>query len=341
MSNPSTDKPKITVSFGFLLGIYWIIPICLLAMLADRFWFEQFLTSILPSSPQNYFIFQILFGTPHIIASTIILTTNKGYLKAYRKRIMIFTILVLLFFGIGSFYLSYDAFLAIIGTATILHVINQQVGIGKGICRVASRIYDAWGITLILSGSVLYYMIFSRSGVLLVSRASLEIAFWSLTGLACILALANMWKCRTWRGKLYLFANTMMVVQGGFLYAEGYAFLAILGPRLVHDLTAFTFYVAHDVNRHGVTPRNWLYKLASKFRLGIFWVCPAFAVLLTYLIGQYADPLAEFVTDRFLGYQLPYTISFLLVGYLGLLHYFSEAFTWRSESPYRQHIFLK
>jgi len=63
------------------------------------------------------------------------------------------------------------------------------------------------------------------------------------------------------------------------------------------------------------------------FLLGIYWIIPIcfFAML----------------ADRFLCYHLPYAISFLIVGYLGLLHYFSEAFTWRSASPYRQHVFLR
>ena len=246
-----------------------------------------------------------------------------------------------MFFGLGSLVLSFDVFLAIVGSVTILHVIKQQVGIGKGICRVSGWVYDAWGWTLVLFGSIMYFIIFTSYGI------SSDVRFWvhgilgMLAVIAFLLSVVCHSRCGTFKGRLYLWANTVMVLQSWLFYAEGYSFLAILGPRLVHDLTAFTFYVAHDVNRHGVTPRNWLYKLASKFRLGVFWVCPAFAVLLTYLIGEYADPLAEFVTDRFLGYQLPYTISFLLVGYLGLLHYFSEAFTWRSESPYRQHIFLK
>jgi hypothetical protein len=98
--------------------------------------------------------------------------------------------------------------------------------------------------------------------------------------------------------------------------------------------------VAHDVNRHGAQPQNLLYRLASKLGLGIFWVCPAIAVLLTYLIDRFADPVAQLVVTPVLGYNLPYAASFLIVGYLGMLHYYTEAFTWRQGSPYRQHVAL-
>ena len=72
--------------------------------------------------------------------------------------------------------------------------------------------------------------------------------------------------------------------------------------------------------------------------LGIFWVCPAVAVLLTFLIARYADPMAEYVLTPVLGYDLPYAASFLIVGYLGMLHYYTEVFTWKQGSPYRQHV---
>jgi hypothetical protein len=83
-----------------------------------------------------------------------------------------------------------------------------------------------------------------------------------------------------------------------------------------------------------------LYRLARKLRLGVYWVGPALALLLTYLIGRYIDPLAHLVIAPVLGYDLPYAASFLIVGYLGLLHYYTEAFTWRKGSPYRQHVVL-
>ncbi len=108
----------------------------------------------------------------------------------------------------------------------------------------------------------------------------------------------------------------------------------------MHDLTAFTFYIAHDVNRHGDRPQNLLYRLASKLGLGIFWVCPAFAVLLTFLIARFADPLTDLAATNLFGRNLAYPASFVIVGYLGLLHYYTEVFTWRQGSPYRQHVVM-
>ena len=39
-----------------------------------------------------------------------------------------------------------------------------------------------------------------------------------------------------------------------------------------------------------------------------------------------------------LGYDVPSGASFLIVGYVSMLHYYTEAFTWQSGSAYRQHV---
>jgi hypothetical protein len=340
-SRPDTaPAARVAISARFLLGIYAIVPLCSLAMAFDRLFWDESLFRALPTSPETFFIFQLIFGTPHIIASSVILFSNSAYVGAYWLRVLLFSIVLLAFFGGGYLFIpDYEhVFLAVVGAATILHVIKQQVGVGKGLCRLASWLYDAWGWTMIVFGSILYYAIYSDFGFSAETRFWVDRVLMALAALTFVLTVACHLRIKTALGRFYLWANAVMVLQSGLFYAEGYAFLAILGPRLVHDLTAFTFYVAHDVNRHGKQPQNLLYRLASKLGLGIFWVCPACAVLLTYLIARFADPLASLVVTPLLGHDLPYAASFLIVGYLGLLHYYTEVFTWRQGSPYRQHV---
>jgi hypothetical protein len=329
--------PRVKISARFLLGIYAVLPLCLLAMLLDRYFWGGTIVRHLPTTPESFFIFQLLFGTPHIIASSVLLLSNGEYVRAYGLRLVLITLVILAFFGIGSLFIPYDVFLAIVGALTVLHVLKQQVGIGKGICRLSGGVYEVWGWTLIASGSILYYTLYAGGDFSAETTRWIHRVLWTLSALTVILTLVCHVRIATPLGRLYLWANTVMGLQSALFYAEGYSFLAILGPRLVHDLTAFTFYVAHDVNRHGAVPQNWLYRAASKLGLGIYWVCPMVAVLLTYLISRFSDPAAEWVTARF-GYHLPYLASFLIVGYLGLLHYYTEVFTWRHGSPYRRHI---
>jgi hypothetical protein len=331
---------RVTISARFLLAIYAIVPLCLVAMILDRLVWGGTLFRALPTSPESFFIFQLAFGTPHIIASTILLAANTDYLHAYWLRLTLFTLLILAFFGIGSLYIPYNVFLALVGAATVLHVIKQQVGVGKGLCRGAGWLYDLWGWTLVVFGSILYYAVYTGYTFSTEAAAWVHGTLWALAAIALALALICHARIPTRMGRLYLWANLVLTLQSGLFYAEDYSFLAILGPRLVHDVTAFTFYVAHDVNRHGTATQNLLYRLASKLGLGVFWVCPALAILLTFLIGRYLDPLAHLVVPPVLGYDLPYAASFVIVGYLGLLHYYTEAFTWKKGSPYRQYVAL-
>jgi hypothetical protein len=228
----------------------------------------------------------------------------------------------------------------VIGAATVLHVIKQQVGIGKGMCRPGpfGWVYDIWGWTFVVFGSILYFAVYKTSVDFSETSAFwVNTTLWALAGIMAVLTIVSHFRIPTTMGRLYLWANALMVFQSGWFYAEGYLFLAILAPRLVHDVTAFSFYVAHDVNRHGDKPQSWLYFIPSKLGLGVFWVCPVLAVLLTYLLDRYTDDLIRPVTQAF-GFTLPYPASFLFIGYLGLLHYFTEAFTWEHGSPYREHV---
>jgi hypothetical protein len=336
---PARPAARVAISARFLLGIYAIVPICTLVMLWDKLFGNGTLfREDLPSSPESFFIFQLAFGTPHIIASAVILVTNGEYMRAYWPRLLLFSLFLLAFFGVGSLFIPYNVFLAIVGAATVLHVIKQQVGVGKGICRLASWVYDAWGWTMIVFGSILYYAVYSSHGFSPTIAAWVNGVLIALAILICALTVVCHCKIATAKGRLYLWANALMTLQSGIFYAADYSFLAILGPRLVHDLTAFTFYVAHDVNRHGDTPRNGLYAIASKLRLGIFWVCPVVAIGLTFLIGRYVDPLANMVITPILGYAPTYSASFVVIGYLGMMHYYTEVFTWKHGSPYRQHL---
>ncbi len=336
IADPSA-QPKLKISARFLLGIYAVVPLCLLAMFLDRWVWNGDLVRLLPTSPERFFVFQLLFGTPHIIASSVILFSNKNYVRSYWLRLTLLTVLILLFFGVGSLFLPYHVFLAIVGAVTVLHVIKQQVGIGKGMCRMTSWVYDAWGWTLIAFGSILYFAIyawrrFSEGGLYWT-----HVTLWGLAAVALVLTVVCHVRITSRLGRMYLWANAVLILQSGMFYGMGYSFLAILGPRLVHDVTAFTFYIAHDVNMHGGHPKNWLYRAASKLGLGIFWVCPAIAMLLTWAIDRFAQPVTELLLAP-TGYDLPYAASFLVVGYLGLLHYYTEAFTWKRGSEYREHV---
>ena len=114
--------------------------------------------------------------------------------------------------------------------------------------------------------------------------------------------------------------------------------MAILMPRLVHDITAYSFYVTHDVNRHGVRPQNGLFKVAHSLRVPVFVVLPALSFVLTYLLQAYGDALVDFLAQSLFSVHIYKAITLGLIGYLALMHYYTESFVWAANSPLRKYI---
>jgi hypothetical protein len=101
------NPKKLAVSFRLLLSLYSIIPICLALQLIDNEFWQGYLKTRLPSSPTHFILFQILFGTPHIIASAIVLASNSDYVKFYKRKLLWMSAAIICFFGLGSLFIPY------------------------------------------------------------------------------------------------------------------------------------------------------------------------------------------------------------------------------------------
>ncbi|MDP8932098.1 MAG: hypothetical protein M3O70_26900, partial [Actinomycetota bacterium] len=240
---------------------------------------------------------------------------------------------------VGYFALPYTLLFFVAATATIVHVLKQQIGVGRGAARTDSRMYSAWGWAAIGTGVVLYNALFLQAldpyRSLLVPIAAV------LAAITVGLAVRAQRDIASSLGHGFLWANTALVVTSFLLYATGYGLLAIAVPRVVHDTTAFAFYVVHDANKHGNGPRNLFHRLASSVPGGVLWVTPALAILVAYLLSEHGDALVHQLSGGVLADAVPKPVSLGVLGYLGMMHYYYESFTWKSGSPYRQHISLR
>jgi len=333
-----TRPGKLTVSFRLLLSLYLIIPLCLALQLLDTGLWQSYLKTHLPSSPNHFLLFQILFGTPHIIASAVLLVSNGDYWRHYQRKIVLMTIALAAFFGIGSLFIPYKAFYILVATWTVLHVLKQQHGVARGVCRL-----PAWAYHLLLGLSVTAG-IFIYIGIFLKNSLDVQQTEWLqhlIAGL-CVGLTGSALLCqryvKTAFGKGFLWANVLLILSSFYLYAQQYYFLAILVPRLVHDVTAYIFYVTHDYNKHHQQPQNALYRLSKACQLPIVVVLPALSFALAFVLQAYGDFWVNQLTEFFFGVEIRKVITIGLIGYLGLMHYYTESFTWKQDSPYRQFI---
>ncbi|MEQ1527941.1 MAG: hypothetical protein ABL925_01390, partial [Methylococcales bacterium] len=321
-----------------ILGLYAIIPLCLVLQWSDSWLWQSYLQQHLPSSPNHFILFQILFGTPHIIASAILLVTNTDYLKTYQRKLMTMTVALALVFGLGSLFIPYKVFYIGVAAWTVFHVLKQQHGIGRGICRLPD-----WAFYLLLCLSVIAGLLI-YIGIFLKNSLEVQQVEWlkHTAGALCVGLIASALLCQryvtTFFGKCFLWANILLVVSSFYLYVQQYYFLAILVPRLVHDATAYIFYVTHDYNKHHRQPQNFLYGYAARCNIHVFVVLPVCSFLLAFVLQSYGDLWLSAISQTLFGTEIRKGVTLGLLGYLALMHYYTEAFTWKQGSPYRQFI---
>ena len=333
-----SDERKLTVSFRLLLGLYAIIPLCLVLQMVDGWFWHGFLRENLPSRPTHFLLFQILFGTPHILASTLVLVSNTEYLKFYQRNILLMTAAIAIVFGVGSLFIPYQVFYVLVAAWTVYHVLKQQHGVARGVCRLPS-----WAFYLLLWLSVAAGL-FVYIGIFLKNSLDAQQTEWikQIAGLLCAGLVLSAIYCQryvtTAFGKWFLWSNIFLVISSFYLYLQQYYFLAILAPRLVHDATAYIFYVTHDYNRHHNHPQNFIYRYAARCNVHIFIVLPVCSFVLAFVLQAYGDNIVSAITEFFFGVEIRKAITLGLLGYLALMHYYTEAFTWKQESPYRRFI---
>jgi hypothetical protein len=333
-----SDELKLSISFKWLLALYAIIPLCLALQLIDESFWQGYLQSHLPSSPNHFIVFQILFGTPHIIASTLLLTSNSDYLKNYSRKLMLMTLAIAIVFGLGSLFIPYKVFYVLVAAWTVYHVIKQQHGVARSVCRLPNWAFYVLLWLSVIAGLIIYVGIFLKNSL------DVQQTFWikQSAGLLCISLILFGIYCQRYVsslfGRCFLWANIFLVLSSFYLYLQQYYFLAILVPRLVHDATAYTFYVTHDYNRHHSKPHNFMYRIARLFHIPLLIVLPLCSFALAFALQAYGDDFISRLSDFFFGVSIHKVITLGLLGYLALMHYYTEAFTWKNDSPYRRYI---
>ena len=329
---------KITISLRVLLALYAIIPVCVLLQLFDDWLLQGMLKQHLPSSPAHFLLFQILFGTPHIIASTLVLVTDGSYFKRYQRNIMWMTAAIALGFGIGSLFIPYRLLYVAVAALTVYHVLKQQHGIARGVCRLPVWAFHGLLSLSVVAGLLTYLGIFLKNG-LEPQQTQLIV---QLAGGVCVLLICCAFYCQRYVasafGRWFLWANVLLVLSSFYLFVQQYYFLAILVPRLVHDATAYIVYVTHDYNKHHQHPQNVIYRTAAQLKLPLVLVLPLLSFVLAFVLQAYGDQAISFITDVVFGVAINKVITVGILGYLALMHYYTEAITWKGESPYRRFI---
>jgi hypothetical protein len=303
----------------YLVALYAIIPVCLSIITIDSLFFDHQIRSLLPYSPELVSWFTVFFVLPHVVASSLLLA-DSDYLAYYRKQI-IFAVLGALLLSVVAplvigIYLSTIFFV----TWTILHVIGQQLGIARIFCSSIGLSFYIWKYLLSIQ-SVLLYLSLMNVGADLLHRC-IGYLFPVVLIIGVMLTTILSKTATSNEGRYYLWATFLLVLACSACFLTGDWFFVLLMPRVVHDLTAFAFYIVHDTNRKRTKLSNWFHRMWPVSLLPSIIAIPLLAILIAWLVKD-LDPLTT-------------TVGFSLIIFVSYFHYLTEAFTWKGPTPHRK-----
>lgn len=316
----------------WLLALYAVIPLSLLLVIADAWLFEgRTVYQHIPTQPEHWPFWTVIFGLPHIIASLITMA-DREYLTHYR-RTLLWPLLV--FAGIataghiGPQPLSYSLLFLFLAFYTIYHVLAQQLGLTLMMMATPpTRTYRLWKWLLIIAGFAIYMNVYGERylGNIWLGNVSLYDALTYtaalLSAALIVLAIRLTPTSRHRIGVWYLWGNVALILSTLLIQEIGYSLFVILIPRVIHDLTAYTVYITHDRNRNKHEPVNSVYRLTSFTRLSPVILLPLLSIGIAFVLTSHSR----------------YAVVSILVLTVSFLHYYFEGFIWRGANPHRRYV---
>lgn len=307
-----------TISTRVLLGIYAVIPVIVLLMFADSLFFGGAIKHILPHFPEEILWYMLLFNFPHIIASFFSFA-DKEYIAHYKYQLLRGLPIIALL-AIALPFLSITATVIILVLYTMYHNISQQTGIASILMQHRDKWTQAWRWSLISFGLFLYVLVYpSPLSLAVTSRAnSITMVFLVVTLLLTMIVTRQ---SKTLIGKWYAIGTMGIAATGTCALYMGYPIITITILRIVHDITAFIFYITHDTNRNQKAMHNFFYRKilpnVRAFPIGI----PLLGIFFTYIIQ---------------GGGVSTTIEIFF--FVAVTHFYIEGFMWKAGSPHRANI---
>lgn len=318
---PATDftSPFATLSGRWLLALYGIVPACLLFVFADWLITDGRLSSALPADPHSMRWFTLFFMLPHIFASMLILADIR-YIKFYRRRLSITIPLFLLAALLLPALLGWTAFMIIIAIYTIYHLMAQQAGMAAMLAENRCIRHRIWAWTSFIFLAVLYLLVLVPMSV---TMPWLDAVLAALASALMVTTWQAWSRSRTGSGRRYIAANSTMLLSCLLFYYLALPFFLILMPRVVHDITAFMVYGAHNTSRTNQGTGSMMGFIQRLIPLPVACLTPLVGIGLTVMVTY-----------------LWQSHMMVLLPFMALFHYHWEAVMWRGGSPLRQHIVL-
>jgi hypothetical protein len=321
MEENNITKPY-SISKRLLLQVYGVVPILLLLVIMDTWYFDFFLKDNLGLTAANAAVYVLFLEFPHIIASFVGYADGE-YLKFYKKKLLIYlpTILILSFLLISvSFELAFLGYIIY----TMYHSIRQQTGIAKMLTETRVHIHELWSgiaVTLGILGNLVIFSPLFFTQFTAVPAVGILTIF--VVGFIAISASYLYVLPRKNLGWFYVLATSLMLILGYVFIVLGYLFFAVFIVRFVHDVSAFIFYSIHDSNRNAQVTNNMVYRLLKPTHIPLLLVTPIVGIVGAYFLQKY-------------GVSFQHSASAIIL--IAVAHYYLESFMWKREALHRRQL---
>lgn len=301
------------------MALYLIVPVCLLFVVVDWLVTGGQISRALPADPHSMRWFTLFFMLPHIFASMLILADVR-YIQFYRRRLMV----TLPLFVVAAIWLpvllGWTLFMIIIAIYTIYHLMAQQAGMAAMLAKNRCIRHRIWGWSSFILLAVLYLLVLIPASV---SVPGVNIMLAALTAILIVSTREAWSRSHTKIGRRYIGSNSAMLLACLLFYYLKLPFFLILMPRVVHDITAFMVYAAHNSDRAGSDSPSVMALIQRLIPLPVAYLTPLAGIGLTAMVTYLGS-----------------SHMMVLLPFMAMFHYHWEAIMWRGGSPLRQHIVL-
>lgn len=326
----TTAKLPLTVNYRTLLAILWVAPIAAAFALFDHLVLDGMWSTENHFTPEQIVYWTAILTLPHIVASMISFA-DREYLTWYKKPLIRGLGVSLLLAFIGQVLFGGYAAIFIIACYTMYHNVQQQFGISAMILRMpqtAAFKTMKWFFTI---PSALGYI------VLMIPAMDPLQAYtpYVLQFIGALLAIGTIFAAYVFMrlqrdaatpkiGLRYFIGNIIALHLSFIMLVTGYGFLTTLISRLIHDLTAYVIYTAHDHNRYAAAPVNPFYALPAKLGMKPAFACVPIALVISVIILMSVKHSVD--------------TSAVVLATLNFMHYYMEGHMWKRGTPHRQHV---
>lgn len=306
---------------GWLMGVYYIVPVLFIVFLGDLFIFEGKLQPYLTSEASDLPLYMLIFEFPHIIASFFGFA-DRDYLKHYRSQLL-YRLPVIIACVLIVFYFSFLAGMILYAFYTMYHVIRQQTGIALTMTHKKDWLHESWtylGVVIVFIGFLLNLLSEMQLGNYEnLLRSSLLLLATVFVAVSLRMVLRN----RKKETLVYMASVAISIFVSYIFFVFDYMFLAIFALRFIHDVTAFIFYIAHDKARNSAGTPNYIYRIVKKTGLPIIIATPLLATVIAYILRS------ELMVLQF---------GLLVIISCNVAHYYLEGIMWKGGSPHRSQL---